>query len=176
MRSDLARCTTEQPRAGRGLAKASKRKYGGRVRIVHDSEHDYENEWGGFKSSAPSRHKEPKSFTDSLGALRGNLRKAVGRRWDEIYSEFCRHHDRRGLAGYHLWTHLMDEVKIRTFMQNGKVYEFSGYPGPRPVNGFYVHPKTGILKYSPWPRLRTKEKSPRSTNNQIGPNQAPQQS
>jgi hypothetical protein len=92
MRPDLAKCTTESPRSGQSYA--TKSKYGGRVRIHPDPEHDYQNEWGGFKSSARHRHQDHKHFTDRLGALRGNIRKSVGRKWDDVFSEFFKAEDK----------------------------------------------------------------------------------
>lgn len=148
MRPDLAKCTTESPRGGRGSAIA--KKYGGKVCIRHEEDFDYLDERGGFHSSSRHRqHDGGKSLSDALGALRGNVRKAVGRQWDDVYSEFCQHLDRRGISGYHIWTHLMQEVTTKTFMQDGKVMEISRYGrfNPQEVTGFYVHPETGKLEH-----------------------------
>lgn len=145
MRSDLAKCTTEHERA-RGYGKI---KYGGKVSIDPDPDHDYPNEFGGFRSSARRRHTrnktEYKEFTDFLSPLRGAIRKNVGRKWDAVFSEFCRVLDRRSLSGYHIWTHLIQEVQTKTFLENGVVMEQLPYWGSRAVDGFYVHPMTGIL-------------------------------
>lgn len=151
MRPDLAKCTTESYRAGRGYSKSWKLKFGGRIRIHPDPDHDYETEHGGFKSSARHRHDDfQKQFTDRLGALRGNIHKSVGRKWDDVFSEFCQHLDRRSLSGYHIWTHLIQEVTLNTFMRNGEVWECTKYSGECPVMGYFVHPVTGILEYSDW--------------------------
>ena len=148
MRQDLAKCTTESYRGGRGYAKAFKLKFGGKVRIRHDDEFDYLDEYGGFHSSARHRHWEHKTFTDRLGALKGNIRVNVGRPWDDVYSEFCRVLDRRGLSGYHIWTHLVREVEVNTFLgRNGKVYALPRYGSVAEADGYYVHPMTGILCY-----------------------------
>jgi hypothetical protein len=145
MRSDLAKCTTEHERAG-GYGKI---KYGGKVGIHPDPDHDYPDEFGGFRSSARHRHTRNKTeyreFTDVLGPLRGAIRKNVGRKWDAVFSEFCRVLDRRSLSGYHIWTHLMQEVQTKTFLENGVVMEQLPYWGSRPVDGFCVNPVTGIL-------------------------------
>lgn len=171
MRNDLAKCTTEQPRSGGALAACYKLKLGGRVKVHPDPDHTYDNEYGGFRSSARHRHFECKSFTDRLGALRGNLRVAIGRPWNDVYSEFCRNLDRRGVSGYHIWTHLKQEIEINTAMMDGKVYTL---PNPYRYNGgiaevfgFYVHPLTGLVCYRESPskaeyraRRRRDEKSP----------------
>jgi hypothetical protein len=143
MRSDLAKCTTERGRTGSYMGKI---KYGGKVRIDLDLDHDYLNEFGGFRSSARRRHHSYKGFTDVLGPLRGAIRRNLGRPWDKVFSEFCRVLDRRSLSGYHIWTHLQSEVQTNTFIENGKVLSLPRHSWlPREVDGFYVHPITGIL-------------------------------
>ena len=154
MRPDLAKCTTERPRSGGSLAACYKLKFGGKVRIHPDPDHDYPDEYGGYKSSARHRHYESKNFTDALGALKGNIRKAVGRPWNDVYSEFSRLLDRRSLSGFHIWQHLMWEVELKTYMHNGLVYERRQYGTDGPVDGYYVHPLTGILEYKQRERYR----------------------
>jgi hypothetical protein len=144
MRPDLAKCTTESPRSGGGYA--TKIRYGGRVQFNPDPEAEYLDEYGGFRSSSRYRNFHHKEFTDALAALRGNIRANVGRPWDKVYSEFCRYLDRRSVAGYHIWTHLMREVETKTFLTaSGKVCYLSPYSGTQEVSGFYVHPRTGLL-------------------------------
>jgi hypothetical protein len=164
MRKDLAKLTTESSRVG-GYGKI---KYSGRVRINHDSDHDYLDEFGGFRSSARHRqnsrygggHIDNKSFTDVLSPLIGAIRKNINRPWDDVYSEFCEVLDRRGVSGYHIWTHLMQEVVTKTELGiDGKVYEkptrYSWRRGP--VTGFYVHPVSGLLLYRPDDRRSRRE-------------------
>jgi len=150
MRSDLAKLTTEHERGG---SSNKSRKYGGRVRVNPDPEHDYLREYGGFHSSSRYLNHDEKNLTDVLNPLYGNLRKNVGRPWDKVFSEFCQVLDRRSMAGYHIWTHLMQVVETHTFMNQGEVcakpagYKF-GSSRVAPVNGFYVHPITGILSHA----------------------------
>jgi hypothetical protein len=149
MRADLAKCTTERERRG-ARGKCFKTKYRGKVKVHPDTEHDYPSEYGGFRSSARHRHWESKNFTDVLNPLRGNIRKNIGRPWDKVFSEFCQVLDRRGVSGYHIWTHLMQEVETKTYIgQDGKIYEKpSRYSTtPTEVSGFYVHPISGFLCY-----------------------------
>ena len=146
MRPDLAKLTTEHERVGSSNPSL---KHGGRVRIVHDPDHDYPDEYGGFRPSSRRRYPYPmdKEFTDVLSPLRGTLRKNLGRPWDKIYSEFCKVLDRRSISGYHIWTHLMDMVSTKAYRgADGHFYEIPSYYGvARRVRGFYVHPTTGIL-------------------------------
>lgn len=159
MRKDLAKCTTESPRHGISWARAYKIKYGGRVKIDSDPEDDYLNEYGGFRSSARHRQHNPKNFSDCLGALRGNIRKNVGRPWDDVYSEFAQLLDRRSLSGFHIWTHLLQEVEVQTYIQDGVVYKHHRYGGADyPVGGYYVHPETGILEYKAYSSWRQRKR------------------
>jgi len=164
VRRDLAKCTTERPRYGRSWAIT--KKYGGRVRINPDREHDYPEEYGGFRSSSRKRQAHTKGFSDFLSPLRGAIRKSIGRQWDDVFGEFCQALDRRGLSGYHIWTHLMWEVKTNTFVgEDGEVYAFPPTPpfGGRAskVDGFYVHPLTGLLLYKEPRRFRRWTKKPK---------------
>lgn len=157
----MAKLTTERERRGRGYASAFKTKYGGKVRINPDPDHQYDNEFGGYRSSARRRHQEHKEFSDVLNPLRGALRANLGRPWDKVYSEFCEHLDRRSVSGIHIFGHLCGrggEVEVRGLYvgENGKVYKypdgghfFTGTTGGD-VSGFYVHPVTGILCYKPF--------------------------
>jgi hypothetical protein len=161
VRQDLAKCTTERPRHGRSWAIA--KKYGGKVTINPDREHDYPEEYGGFRSSSRKRQANAKSFSDFLSPLRGAIRKNIGRPWDDVFGEFCEALDRRGLSGYHIWTHLMWEVETKTFLgEDGEVYGWPTFGGlPSKVGGFYVHPRTGLLLYKQPRRFQRLKKVPR---------------
>ena len=161
MRRDLAKCTTERPRHGRSWAIT--KKYGGSVRVNPDREYDYPEEYGGFRSSARKRHVTAKGFSDFLSPLLGAIRKNVGRPWDHVFGEFCEVLDRRGLSGYHIWTHLMWEVETNTFLgEDGEVYgrpSVRGFGGrASKVSGFYVHPRSGLLLYKKPERYRVAKK------------------
>jgi hypothetical protein len=157
VRQDLAKCTTERPRHGRSWAIT--RKYGGKVRINPDPEHDYPEEYGGFRSSSRKRQFNPKGFSDFLSPLRGAIRKSIGRPWDAVFSEFSPALDRRGLSGFHIWTHLMWEVETNAFLgEDGEVYGRPIYVGrPSRVDGFYVHPLNGLLLYKQPRRFRRRK-------------------
>ncbi len=151
MRQDLAKCTTERPRHGRSWAIT--KKCGGSVRVNPYRDFDYPEEYGGFRSSSRNRQINAKDFSDFLSPLRGAIRKNIGRPWGKVFGEFCEALDRRGLSGYHIWTHLMWEVETNTFLgEDGQVYERPAFGGsPSKVDGFYVHPLTGLLLYKePW--------------------------
>jgi hypothetical protein len=154
VRQDLAKCTTERPRHGRSWSIT--KKYGGSVKVNPDREHDYPEEYGGFRSSSRKRQVNAKGFSDFLSPLRGAIRKNIGRPWDKVLGEFCEALDRRGLSGYHIWTHLMWEVETNTFLgEDGEVYGWPTFGGrSSKVDGFYVHPRSGLLLYKKPKRYR----------------------
>lgn len=168
MRSDIAKLTTEhERRSGTGESK----KYGGKIKVVHNSDHEYEEEYGGFRSSSRRRAYgyNYKEFSDVLNPLRGALRANLGRPWNDVYSEFCQHLDRRSVAGIHIFGHLCGRngavITNGLYVDEGGnvcKYPDGGYFGPsvkmlqREIDGFYVHPVTGILCY--------KSKRPRAYN------------
>jgi hypothetical protein len=157
----LAKCTTERPRNGR--SRAITKKYGGSVKVDPDPEYDYPEEYGGFRSSSRNRQVNAKGFSDFLSPLRGAIRKNIGRPWDKVFGEFCEALDRRGLSGYHIWTHLMWEVEANTFLgEDGEVYGWPVFGGrPTKVDGFYVHPRTRLLLYKKPRRFRRLKNMPR---------------
>jgi hypothetical protein len=131
------------------------------VRIVHDPEHEYENEFGGFHASSRRRTYgyECKEFTDKLNPIKGALRKNLGRPWNDIYSEFSKVLDRRSNSGIHIFGHLMDFVETNTFLgDDGEIYCYYkwGFRGDliRRVEGYYVDPITGRLAYSSYDRWK----------------------
>jgi hypothetical protein len=161
VRRDWAKCTTERPRYGRGWAIT--KKFGGKVRVSPDREHDYPEEYGGFRSSSRKRQVNAKGFSDFLSPLRGAIRKNIGRPWDDVFGEFCQVLDRRGLSGYHIWTHLMWEVETNTYLgEDGEVYGRPAFGGrPSKVERFYVHPLTGLLLYKEPRRFRRLKNEPK---------------
>jgi hypothetical protein len=153
MRKDISKLVTERERGGR--AYAITKKYGGRVPVSKFEDDDYQKEKGGFHSSSRHRQKNCKHLSDHLSPLWGILRKNVGRPWDKVYSEFCQLLDKRSISGEHIFNgHLMREVERNTFLaEDGKTvmryetYRWLDRGHEIPVDGYYVHPKTGLLCY-----------------------------
>jgi hypothetical protein len=148
MRKDIAKLTTERPRAGRGGAVT--KKYGGRVHIIHDPDHLYEKEHGGFHSSARRRHPTHKHLTDALNPLTRALDKNVGRPWDDVYSEFCQSLDRRSVAGLHIWGHLMDLCAVKSYYDTDGSTKVLG----RWYGEHYVDPDGILRKRQPRKRYK----------------------
>lgn len=137
----MKKVVVERPRRG---SRQRNNKFGARLRYVPD--HDYDEQpkkARGFESyTAGSR----KWFTDVLGPLSGFLRKNVGRPWDKVYSELCAGLDKRKTTGLHIFQHLEDMVTTACYCgPGGKVYTVA-YGQEGEVGGFYVHPRTGLLR------------------------------
>jgi hypothetical protein len=146
MRDDIAKVVTERPR--RGHANASKKTSGPRIRRF-DPEQDYD---------APTRHPvarrrqygyDAKEFSDLINPLKRFLRSCVGRPWDKVHSELSRTVDRRSITGSHIWDHVMWEIETDYCIGEDRL----AYSNRRrfmstdiPIDGLYVHPKTGLIR------------------------------
>ena len=85
------------------------------------------------------------------------LTKAVGRPWNDVYSEVCTHVDRRSDVGYNVLRHLDWAVAQDIEIHNGKPYQtrWGRRSSDYPYSGLYVHPETGILcEYEREPYVR----------------------
>jgi hypothetical protein len=160
MREDMSKVVTERPRWGHRLPSSKTRL---RIRC-YDRGNEYDN-LPKRVSGSRSKHiraGEIKHFSDLLGPLRRFLRKNVGRPWDMVYSEMKENLDDRKVTGRHVFEHVDGEVETHAFIDgDGELYKW-GYSGRRPVYGFYVDPRTGLLCWSdnnPWRRTRGKSKT-----------------
>lgn len=133
MRRDFDRVIIERPRWG---SRGPNQKTGGRVSPVADD----------LASRAPMRRTE-KVQNDLLGPLRRYLRSNLGRPWNKVYSEICAAADARSLRGMHLRQHVAWEVE-RACVLDGRDVVVASYGGYRPVRRFYVHPKSGLLRFA----------------------------
>lgn len=66
-----------------------------------------------------------------------------------MHSELSQKLDRRGLSGSHIWDHVMREIETdcdigsdRLAHANNRTYRLGVYP----IDGLYVHPKTGLIR------------------------------
>lgn len=169
MRSDMSKVVIEKPRA-------------------HDS-------WPARKGrtkedllseDAPKR--EPMSLgrgtkrqTDVLGPLVGYLRKNVGKPWNKVNSDIHEHLKMTSMAQGHILDHI-DHMVVKnvTMVKEGKKevpYESDGrarvsvsHDKWRTYGGFYVCPKSGLLKLSPIAdrrRVENREKPVTKIDNRI---------
>ena len=147
MRPDMQQVIIERPRGGRFR---DNRKWGKRLAYVPDC--DYEGEAKFVSSSASRQYADPKHFSDFLSPLKGFLRKNLGRPWDKVYGELRRGLDTRKVTGMHVFDHLKYMVTTDCFVDENRVVRKSvrGFE----VDGFYVHPRTGLLRFQEVPRDR----------------------
>jgi len=161
MRTDMGRVVIERPRYGSSNKSPKIRHFGGRI--------DDENDYDGITRIPSSRGKiealvpktRIKDFTDVLGPLRRYLRKSVGRPWDKIYSEAVQSLKSGGWGVEHVfYVHFLREVEREVYRDaDGVVMHLNR---DYPVSGFYVDPKTKLLRYIPRPSWRHKAE-PRET-------------
>lgn len=110
-----------------------------------------------------------KEFGEHLNPLYGIVRKNVGRRWDDVYSELCEVFDFRSHINAHILVHLWDYVERDTFWKDGKVWVNSRYSGAKLLDEtyseYYVHPLNGILsknqKFKTWNERSRERKAER---------------
>jgi hypothetical protein len=140
MRSDMAKLLTEAERGGSGN---SSQKWGKRLPYISDSYYEEEVSW------IPSRRTNKTSGKrQGTNPLKGFLRKNLGRPWDKVYSDACQVLDRRSHGGRKalqilLW---LVERNCAIGQKTGLIYGINEWGWDFQVNGFYVHPKTGLLK------------------------------
>jgi hypothetical protein len=162
MRKDLNKllCERERPR--------SDDHYANYRHLKKFEERDYEFEDGLDEpfTGVGSGHREPmkrrygydaKPFNENLNPLYGFIHKAVGRKWDKVYSEICEVFDKRSVINQHILIHLFQKVEIDDIRigEDGKLYYCpTMYGGTRqdPLKEsaveYYVDPRDGILKYN----------------------------
>lgn len=144
MRRDMSKVVVERPRYGSSIPS---RKWSGRIAAEPGSDYDDQPKFapGGRVRQYGYEHRR---FTDVLGPLRRFLRSNLGRPWNKVYSELCENLDRRKVTGQHIFDHLRSEVATDCFEgQDRKVYQVRWNTDE--VEGFYVHPRTGLLLFAP---------------------------
>lgn len=146
MRDDMAKVVTERPR--RGHRNPSRKTTGPWIRRF-DPDEEYDEPTRLPVARRRQYGYEAKEFSDLINPLKRYLRSCVGRPWDKVHSELSRKLDRRSLTGAHIWSHVMSEIEIDCYIgaerlaySNRRRYRIS----ETPVDGLYVHPKTGLIR------------------------------
>jgi hypothetical protein len=169
MRADMGKVLVERPRiksrrSARGPAKGYRKRLDrcyaddGSPPLREGIKHRYGN--------------NRKHFNEHLGPLRRFLDSNVGRPWDKVYSEICRHVDRENVVQKHILTHLFDYVVVRTVSIDGEPCRAESHWGHRygePLrtstrrHRWYVCPKSGLLRKSRYvPRRKERPEPPRT--------------
>lgn len=93
-----------------------------------------------------------KEFSDNSNPIRGFVRKNVGRKWDDVFSEFCDIYDQRSVLTKHLFQHLKQYVERKLQIVDGKLGTYSKWCGFQSLESgwfdYYVDPRDGILKHN----------------------------
>lgn len=144
MRSDFHEVLIERPR--RGMRIKTRRDGKPQVRLWDGED--------GFERCVPGRPHRTKWFDDHLSPLRRWLRTQCNRPWDKVYSELCAGIDTRSVVGQHLRDHAMQEVERHCLLDTrGRPWKIH-YDEYRAVEGLYVHPRTGLLRWQGKPPER----------------------
>jgi len=143
MRDDMFKVIVERPRWGSRFADSVKLKKDPNVDRKHV----------GVNRHVHERACIGKALNENLAPLARYLRRQVGRRWDDVFSEICVQLDTGSTVKMHVRLHLDDLVVSRIgfgrhgeLVHNGKVLD-PAY-GHRRWRGteLYVDPDDGILK------------------------------
>ena len=151
MRADMAKVLVERPRVRcrfvRGLCGKGYTTRARKAMAADDGGPCHEPTMRRYN------HSPDKYFNEHLGPLRRFLDSNVGRRWDAVYAEICRHVDRGNVVQKHILTHLFEYVVVNPQVIAGEPYRrphewrYSFRGGPlRGPNCWYVCPKSGLLK------------------------------
>jgi hypothetical protein len=90
-----------------------------------------------------------KEFSDFTSPIKGFIHKNLGRKWDDVFSEFCAQYDQRAIINKHLFLHLKQNVCRKVFEVNGELQVRDQYRVStleKAYEQFYVDPRDGILK------------------------------
>src|SRR5262245_52417952 len=165
MRADMGKVLVERPRLGRRrAAKWPGKGYRKRLKKCLDA-----------GDPPPTREgikvrygHDTKFFNEHLGPLRRFLDSNVGRPWDKVYSEICRHVDRGNVVQKHILTHLFEYVVVHTVLIDGQPCRGEAYGRSygQPLrtssryHQWYVCPKSGLLKRSRYVTRTRKRPAP----------------
>lgn len=148
MRDDMFKVIVERPRRGVGYYHTLRNEYRAAKHFKIDHDFMVDDEYCASKQPMRSRHIgwDGKSFNENLNPLRRYLKRQVGRRWNDVYSEICKNLDTGSTVKQHVRDHLKDYVSTKTYRnEDGEVWSTQGYRGVSRVfpGDFYV--ENGIL-------------------------------
>ncbi|QWP78196.1 hypothetical protein J5226_07305 [Lysobacter sp. K5869] len=136
MRNDMYKVIVERPRRGGGWARPGREARDPDERPAREGMRDRLR--GGRKW-----------LNENLRPLERWLERQVGRPWDAVYSELCRHVDRRNTVQQHIHQHLNDFVETDVHCREGGFYVLRYWRGmialaDSPCD-LYVDPRNGCL-------------------------------
>jgi hypothetical protein len=133
MRRDIAKVVFERPKSARTWASKTPRP----VPDTLEADGEAHNELAQNR-----RVREQKRTNPRLQAIDHFLLSNVGRPWDKVWAEICQTLDSRNTLG----------AEIRAFVR-------CTVSERKPAEGFYVHPKSGLLLRVPDPPRQRGKKS-----------------
>jgi hypothetical protein len=166
MRADMGKVLVERPRVKTGRYSPGPEKgYRRRIERCYEGDGSPPHTEGIRRRYGNNR----KHFSEHLGPLRRFLDSNVGRPWDKVYSEICRHVDRGNVVQKHILTHLFEYVAVHTVLIGGEPrsgvrhYPHSYGEALRTSvrrDRWYVCPKSGLLRKSRYVPRRRKRPEP----------------
>jgi hypothetical protein len=156
MRTDLHEVLIERPRRGHRLKTARGNKPRAAEWIDEDS----------YADTYRPRRLRTKYFDDLLSPLRRWLRHQVDRPWNTVWSELAASIDTRSVVGQHLLDHVRDLVALDgEYDEAQRAVVLKPHLGRRrgrrePVDGLYVDPRTGLLRWREPPSRRALRRRP----------------
>lgn len=159
MRKDHHKVITERERRGSGNKYHDYRHTKGQKAINDEDFYDFEESdvtQESPKLIEPMRrpYKQyymEKEYSDMTSGIKGFVRKNVGRKWDDVFSEFCAEYDQRSVLTKHLFQHLKQHVCTKVFEKEDGLYVHTRWhvkPLAKSWEEYYVDPKDGILKHN----------------------------
>jgi hypothetical protein len=165
MRPDMAKVIVERPRiSGHWCHEAKGRK--ARLREAIESD-----EGTPIHEGMKRPYQGHKCLNEHLGPLRRYLDKQVGRPWDKVFSEICRHINRSNPVQDHVRDHVEEYVVRNVVEIDGELCSGGGtrwgsrYGTPlqemRRRHLWYVCPRTGLLRRVPPRQKPTPDERPK---------------
>lgn len=141
MREDMFKVIVERPRSGRSWATKSKLRY--------DKCEDRTRVSGKrivYEHSGNTKH-----LNENLAPLKRFLHKQAGRKWNDVFSEICKHLDTGSTVKMHVREHIDDFVKRDIWYdKNGTLRSVGHWRGSGTASSWwtelYVDPADGVLK------------------------------
>jgi len=137
MRHDIQNVIAERPKSNRTWQNNTPRKKA--VKLDDDGEQFDEG-------SNFLRQKHQKMRAARFKVLERFLTHRLGRPWDKVFAEACNSADSRSFQGAKMREALKGIVAKNCWIEGKTVMAHDRRGCPKTVQGFYVHPKTGILR------------------------------
>jgi hypothetical protein len=107
---------------------------------------------GGRESMRHRLGWDGKTSRHNYVAIDGAIRKAVGKRWDDFYSELSKTVDHRSATGRAVYDHLDWNIERNLYVEDGELYIQNNYRREALKGSsteFFVDPRDGIIKRNP---------------------------